>query len=375
MEFLEEEGEAHVREKEEALKDFKNQVREAVLAALGMKRDEIKSSPLWNAAPVERPAFSSSSMSPVVRTYYSPMYVGSGFAFDTTRKARWIAASLSESPIAGIELVEPGLLTADQVATVHESGYVRAVETGSPRGLSESQGFAWDAGLWPMVLASNGGVVAAALTALEQGVAGSLSSGLHHARYGSGAGFCTFNGLVIAAREAMAAGARSVLILDLDAHCGGGTASLVADEPRVWQIDVSVSSFDSYPSSERVWLDIVRNSSDYLATIRRRLNEADQRGLQFDLCLYNAGMDPCEDCSAGGQPGINRQVLAQRERIVFEWCRNRSLPIAFVLAGGYVGPELDERGLVDLHRLTLSCAAESDHSTTTARDSPLPRLE
>jgi hypothetical protein len=35
------------------------------------------------------------------------------------------------------------------------------------------------------------------------------------------------------------------------------------------------------------------------------------------------------------------------------------LPIAFVLAGGYLGRRLDEEGLVDLHRLTLSAAATS----------------
>jgi hypothetical protein len=75
----------------------------------------------------------------------------------------------------------------------------------------ESQGFSWDAGLWPMVLASNGGAVAAGLAALEHGVAGSLSSGLHHARRAKGAGFCTFNGLALAAREALAGGTRSIL--------------------------------------------------------------------------------------------------------------------------------------------------------------------
>ena len=292
---------------------------------------------------------------------YSPKYVGSGYAFDTTRKSRWIAESLSHLPIAGIELVEPDPLSADQVTEVHDTNYVRAVETGNPRALAESQGFSWDAGLWPMVLASNGGAVAAALAALENGVAGSLSSGLHHARYAQGAGFCTFNGLVIAARAALAAGATSVLILDLDAHCGGGTRSLIKGDTRLWQIDVSVNSFDSYPSSDQVSLDIVQSSSDYLPTIKLRLDELDQRAHQFDLCLYNAGMDPCEDCSTGGLSGINRQMLDQRESMVFEWCGIRKLPIAFVLAGGYVGSRLDQPGLVDLHRLTLSCAAGTKH--------------
>jgi acetoin utilization deacetylase AcuC-like enzyme len=291
------------------------------------------------------------------------MYVGSGYAFDTTRKARWIGDSLADSPVPGIDLAEPAPLTWEQVAEVHEPGYVRAIETGVPRNLAESQGFVWDPGLWPMVLASNGGAVAAALAALHRGVAGSLSSGLHHARHSSGYGFCTFNGLVIAARAALAAGAGSVLILDLDAHCGGGTASLIKDDPRVWQIDVSVNGCDGYSPTERAWLDIVQGSADYLPAIRRRLDEVGRQGPHFSLCLYNAGMDPYEGCSTGGKPGITREMLATRERMVFGWCRSRGLPIAFVLAGGYVGPRLDERGLVDLHRLTLSFAAEAGRTS------------
>jgi acetoin utilization deacetylase AcuC-like enzyme len=294
----------------------------------------------------------------MVRVHYSSEYVGSGYAFDTTRKARWIAESLAESPIPGIELTAPDPLTREQVTEVHDPYYVSAVESGVPRALAESQGFDWDPGLWPMVLASNGGAVAAARAALERGVAGSLSSGLHHARHGSGAGFCTFNGLVIAARAALATGIGSVLILDLDAHCGGGTASLIEDEPRIWQVDVSVNSYDRYSGSERIWLEIVREGTDYLSAVRRGLDEVTRRGPRFGLCLYNAGMDPYEGCSTGGMAGISKEVLADRERMVFDWCKSRTLPIAFVLAGGYIGPQLDESELVDLHRLTLRCVAE-----------------
>src|SRR5262245_8968167 len=114
--------------------------------------------------------------------FYSSDYVLSGHSFDTTRKAAWIAESLVSAPLPGVTLVEPGPLTRDQVLKVHDPEYVDAVRSGSPRGLAESQGFAWDLGLWPMVLASNGGAVAAALNAMRHGVAGSLSSGLHHAR-------------------------------------------------------------------------------------------------------------------------------------------------------------------------------------------------
>jgi acetoin utilization deacetylase AcuC-like enzyme len=138
----------------------------------------------------------------VVPVFYRAEYVVSGYSFDTTRKAQWIVDSLIEAPIPGLELVEPVLLTRDPLLAVHDPDYVQAIETGEPRSLAESQGLRWDAGLWPMLLASNGGAVAAARAALDDGVAGSLSSGFHHAAHGYGDGFCTFNGLVIAARIA-----------------------------------------------------------------------------------------------------------------------------------------------------------------------------
>ena len=293
----------------------------------------------------------------MVPVFYSPAYVGASYAFDTTRKAKWVADSLSAQPVSGIRLRAPQPLTRQQVIDVHDPAYVLAVETGEPESLAQSQGFSWDAGLWSMVLASNGGVVEAALAALHSGVAGSLSSGLHHARHASGSGFCTFNGLAIAARAALAAGAQSVLILDLDAHCGGGTHSLIAEHPGIWQLDVSVSSFDSYEPSERTSLHILRDAHEYLPRIASQLEELESRAPRFDLCLYNAGMDPSENCDTGGCKGISCEVLAERERLVFDWCRQRAIPIAFVLAGGYLGSRLDESGLVDLHRLTLSAAA------------------
>jgi acetoin utilization deacetylase AcuC-like enzyme len=197
-----------------------------------------------------------------------------------------------------------------------------------------------------MILASNGG-----------GVAGSLSSGLHHARHDRGHGYCTFNGLVIAAKAALAAGAGDVLILDLDAHCGGGTHALIADNPHIWQVDVSVDPFDHYEPGPRTTLDLVGSAKDYLVTIERRLQEA--RARRFGLCLYNAGMDPHEDCPTGALPGIDDQLLQARERTVFAWCREHGLPVAFVMAGGYVQPpRMDEARLVELHRLTLQAAAQ-----------------
>jgi acetoin utilization deacetylase AcuC-like enzyme len=292
-----------------------------------------------------------------VKVFYSPDYVAAAESFDTTRKSKWIADSLEADPIDGVEMVAPEPLTFEQIATVHHPDYVSAVQSGTPRDLAESQGFTWDPGIWRAVTASNGGVVAAARAAMSDGVAGSLSSGLHHAQQKTGASFCTFNGLVIAAMTALDEGAKSVLIVDLDAHCGGGTHSFIEEEPRIRHIDVSVNVVDAYWKIRENSLDIVRDPENYLTTIEMRLGEIDE---PFDLCLYNAGMDPDERCSIGGWQGMTAEILRQREECVFDWARERGVPVAFVLAGGYAGGALSQEELVDLHRMTITAAVRSD---------------
>lgn len=91
-----------------------------------------------------------------MKVFYSDAFVAAGEDFDTTRKAAWVAESLRARPVPGTYLVEPAPLDAEQLETVHAPDYVRAVRTGEPRSLAESNGLGWDAGLWTAVCASNG---------------------------------------------------------------------------------------------------------------------------------------------------------------------------------------------------------------------------
>jgi acetoin utilization deacetylase AcuC-like enzyme len=289
-----------------------------------------------------------------MNVFYSDAYVAAEHDFCTTRKASWIAESLRHTPIEGVIVTEPEPLAYDALLAVHDREYVEAVLTGMPESRACSQGFAWGPQLLPSLLASSGGVVAAARHALTHGVSGSLSSGLHHARRGWGLGFCTFNGLVLAAIAALEAGAGRVLILDLDAHCGGGTASLIGGEPRIRQVDVSVCEFDTYRSTSAARL-VMADGETYLDAVGRALDECVPG--EFGLCIYNAGMDPFGEDTSGGAPGITVEALAAREGLVFDWARRSGLPIAFVLAGGYVGGNVDRAKLVALHRMTIRAAA------------------
>ncbi len=295
-----------------------------------------------------------------VLVHFSPAYCDTTVAFDTTRKAAAIAASLDRQPIRHVRLVEPVPVTREQLLAVHSRAYVDAVLTGEPRALAVSNELpGWDEGLARAVCASTGGVLGAAMHALEQRtIAGSLSSGLHHAGRAAGRGYCTVNGLVVAAKAAVAAGARRVLVLDLDAHCGGGTADLIVDEPGIEQVDVSVDRYDYYGTHPGARLTLT-DGPGYLASVERALEGIDDPG-SIDLMLYNAGMDPHERCE-GGVPGISALTLDRRERTVFTWIARHRVPTAWVLAGGYTTRmTMDE--LVHLHRLTIAAAARAGRS-------------
>jgi len=260
-----------------------------------------------------------------MKLFFNNDYVAAEHLFDTTRKAGWIADSLA---IPGLRITSPTPTTREQLLEVHSAEYVDAVISGEPAALARSQGFTWGPRLFPAVAASTGGVIAAAR---EGEISGSLSSGLHHSRHGRGCGYCTFNGLALAAKDAIRRGVPSVLILDFDAHCGGGTASLIADEPRITQLDISTNAFDAFRDTNNARL-VIAEPKDYLQTIERELARIGQAG--YGLVLYNAGVDPAGD-------GVTQRDLVTREEIVFEWIDSQESPAAFVLAGGYVGDGAD----------------------------------
>lgn len=291
------------------------------------------------------------------KVFFSPDYNTDEITLETVNKAVHLAASLRLRLIGGVVIEIPEALTEADLAMVHDEEYIRAVRTGEPRDLASSSNMpGWHPDIYRCVIASNGGVVAAVLEAMRTGRnAGSLSSGLHHARAGSGAGFCTFNGLAIAARRAVEEGATRVLIIDFDAHFGGGTASIISGDPAIEQIDVSVANYDSYRGVPNARATLAEHGR-YLETIEEFLAAVADPG-SIDVVIYNAGMDPHQFCSVGGRRDITTEVLAAREEMVFSWARAHGLPVAWVLAGGYMSERLDMDGIVDLHRLTIEASA------------------
>lgn len=279
-----------------------------------------------------------------MKVFYNDNYVNCDNNSDTTRKSQYIAQSFDVDPINGSYIVDPieevNMEIVDNlIRSAHSKKYVNAVIDGKPDMLASSNGLLWDPNTYTMASNHIAGMVAATTDAMQNGRSISLSSGLHHASKNEGAGFCTFNGVAISVMSSMMMGAEKVLILDFDAHCGGGTYDILGHMDNVLQTDVYVSSFDIYEDFDNNFL--VDGNNGYLEAIEFALAES---AGEWDFIVYNAGVDPI-NC------GISFDEVMAREELVSGFVKDT--PCAISIAGGYTWGGITMQEIVDLHRNTI----------------------
>ena len=267
--------------------------------------------------------------------YYSPRQVSCPeTSSPSPRKpalvvADWLAQGLP------IRLLEPVPVTRSQLALAHAPAYVEGILNCTlPNGFRGRQREVADSLPWTC-----GSLLSAAHGALDNGqVSCSPTSGFHHAGYASGYGYCTFNGLMVAALALKEAGrVRRIGILDCDQHYGDGTAEIIEQLQLDWIMHVS----REYQGAEeaRPFLD--------------QLPEVVASFAVCDLLIYQAGADPHIEDPLGGF--MTTAELAERDRIVFSGAKSAGIPLVWNLAGGYQEPL---SRVLDIHRNTLAaCAA------------------
>ena len=161
-----------------------------------------------------------------MKIFYRPEQtaLGNGDCFSPSagKPAQVVASWLRLDPAADVVGFQP--LTRADLAMAHDRAYVDAVLD-----LEQSNGFgnklAAVANTLPYTTGSYYAAAHHAWTSKESGA--SPTSGFHHAGYDHGGGFCTFNGLMIAAQKLRQNGAGKVGILDLDCHYGNGTDDII----------------------------------------------------------------------------------------------------------------------------------------------------
>ena len=278
---------------------------------------------------------------PVV--YSQLMVADSGHAVSpSAQKPAQVAQALRDQTYP-VEFIEPEPVTLEEIQRVHEPHFVSSVLEGRA-----DNGFGNRS---PDVARSlpytSGSLLTAAKLAVEKrrAVVASLSSGFHHAKWDAAAGFCTFNGLMIAAAALIQSDSvQRLAIIDVDYHYGDGTADILAKTGLGANVShVSFGKDFQTPDQAQAYLD------------RMAALETELARFAPGVIFYSAGVDTHIDDPLGGM--LTTEQIGLRDEMMFGIAKRLGIPVVFNLAGGY---QRDADGgiskVVKLHLNTFSAA-------------------
>ena len=253
-----------------------------------------------------------------------------------------------ESPLAAVSAIE----------LAHEPSYVRGFLEGTldPR-IMRRIGFPWSESLVRRTLASVGGTLAASISAIEDGFAGNLAGGTHHAFRHEGSGFCVFNDIAIGIMNLRHnRQVERAAVIDLDVHQGDGTASIFEGNPNV--LTVSIHGENNFPfRKQRSCIDIGlpdgTEDENYLEQVSAVLPMI--AGFRPSILYYQSGVDGLAEDRLG-RLRLTHKGLMERDRLVLEFSRQNRIPLVITLGGGYAEPIART---VEAHANTFRIAAHS----------------
>ncbi len=260
-------------------------------------------------------------------------------------------------------LIVPPAATNEQLLSCHTKRYVNAVCDGT---LSNREirriGFPWSPQMVERSRRSTGATLAASRAAMTDGIAVNLAGGTHHAMRDAGEGYCVFNDAAVTIRTLQREKAiQRACVIDLDVHQGNGTAEILGDDQTAFTLSLhGVKNFPLRKSPSDLDVDLEDGTTDeqYMAALFKALDQLDN-AQPFDLAIFLAGADPYEHDRLG-RLNVSKKGLAERDRTVMQWCRDRNIPLAIAMAGGYA-PDVDD--IVSIHGITVQLASQHSKHT------------
>lgn len=232
----------------------------------------------------------------------------------------------------------PDPMPREWIEAAHDPDYVASVlETRVAPDIERRIGFPVTEEVARRAQLSSGGTWLAAKLALEHGYAANAAGGSHHALLDTGAGYCVFNDLAIAALRLVGEGdVARILIVDCDVHQGDGTAAILAGRPEI--ATFSIHAARNFPVRKaRSTLDIGlpdgTGDQAYLDALRPALAMMVDRH-RPDLILYQAGIDVHVDDRLG-RLALTDSGIAARDTMVANTAKTLGIPLASAMGGGY----------------------------------------
>ncbi len=298
-----------------------------------------------------------------MQAFYSDQFVlplPQGHRFPMAKYAMLRDALAAQLP--DIQLLQAPRANDAELLRVHTPDYVRGIADGTlPPPVMREIGFPWSEAMAERARRSVGATVAAARSALRQGIGANLAGGTHHAYADKGGGFCVFNDVAVAARTLQAQHAREgralqVAVIDLDVHQGNGTARIFQGDESVFTL--SLHGEKNFPFRKEagdldVGLPDGTGDADYLAALDEALLELDRR-CKAQLVFFLAGADPHEGDRLG-RLKLTFEGMQARDQKVLDWCLARRTPLVLLMAGGY-GVQIEATVQVQLNTYRLAYA-------------------
>jgi acetoin utilization deacetylase AcuC-like enzyme len=308
-----------------------------------------------------------------VKAFYSDLFVlplPETHRFPMAKYSRLRERLVTEEILPAEDLHVPEAITWNDLRLVHNPAYIDAVASGTlTREMQRRIGFPWSTAMVERSRRSVGATLAAARAALSGDlVAAHLAGGTHHAFGDRGEGYCVFNDVAVAARALLRDHAiERAAVVDCDVHQGNGTAAIFRDDPSVFTCSLHGAHnfpFRKESSDLDLTFDDGAGDDEYLAALSTHLPGV-LDGHRPDIVFYLAGADPYE----GDRLGRLRLTVAglrERDRRVFDACRDRGLPVAVAMGGGYA-PDIES--IVTIHLNTIKEAVRLDRSRSSCPSS------
>jgi acetoin utilization deacetylase AcuC-like enzyme len=241
---------------------------------------------------------------------------------------------------AGGEVTEhrPDPAPRQWLEAAHDPVYVDAVLTANVAPAIERRiGFTVTPEVARRSQVSPGGTWLAAKLALQHGYAANAAGGSHHALPDSGAGYCVFNDLAVAALRLVGEGdAVRILIVDCDVHQGDGTAVILAGRHDITTLSLhAAKNFPARKAMSTMDVALADGTRDaaYLDALRPALAEMIDRTTP-DLILYQAGVDVHIDDKLG-RLALTDAGIAKRDTLIASTAARLGIPLASAMGGGY----------------------------------------
>lgn len=299
--------------------------------------------------------------SAMVHIAYDPIYahpLPEGHRFPMLKYELIPAQLLHEGSITPAQIFAPQPCAEDIILLTHDSGYWHDLQQLS---LTPSHirriGFPLSEKLVQREIVIAQGTIDCALLAMQHGAALNVAGGTHHAFANRGEGFCLLNDMAIAANYLLHQQlAKQILIVDLDVHQGNGTASIFAEEPRVFTF--SMHGGHNYPFiKEKSDLDVPLpdgiGDEDYLQILQQHLQQL-LNSVQPDFIFFLSGVDVLST-DKFGKLNLSMAGCLQRDAMVLQACKQHRIPCCIAMGGGY-SPDI--KHIVEAHCNTFRTAID-----------------